>query len=813
MVGDSSPGAPGMSSLPLLPLRDLVVFPHMVVPLIIGRARSRAAVEAAVAGDHLLFLTAQHNDAPAEPGADDVHAVGAVALVLQVLRLPDDNLKVLVEGRHRGRLQRVVELPQVLRAEVTALPDGPVAPGPEVEALLRSVREAFEALAKVDRNITTEQVMALAGLDDPGRMADLVIASVRCPLEDRQAVLEETEPVPRLERVLHLVESESEMRSLQKKISARARKRAEQGRKESALHEQLDAAGRDGNERDEFKAELQELERRAAEAPLSAEARDRVDRELRKLRMMSPLSAEATVVRNYVDWVLALPWAHTVPEDRSLPKAAAVLDEDHFGLRAVKDRILEHLAVGQLAEAGAGSVLCLVGPPGVGKTSLARSIARATGRPFVRQALGGVRDEAEIRGHRRTYIGALPGKVIQAMKRAGANNPVLLLDEVDKMSADFRGDPAAALLEVLDPEQNAAFSDHYLDLDYDLSSVLFVCTANSLDGIPVPLRDRLEIIELSGYTDEEKRAIATRYLVARQRERAGLRAGALSFHRDAIELLVRCYTREAGVRGLEREIGRVCRKIARREVERGGLPPLRVRAAHLERLLGAPPFPIPGSTAADAVGLVRGLGVSAVGGQVLEIEVVAVPGAGRVQLTGRLGETLRESALAGITYLRTRAQSLGVDPGFAARTDLHVHYPGASAHADGPSAGVAMVTAIASALVELPVRRSVAMTGEISLQGRVLPVGGIKEKLLAAHRAGVATVLVPAANAAAVGELPARVRAAMEIILVDDMDAILERAIVWPAGGRRAVRRSAIGFGRPLSVEDPAPGTAGGGSP
>ncbi len=813
MVGDSSPGTPGLANLPLLPLRDLVVFPHMVVPLIIGRARSRAAVDAAMAGDHLLFLTAQHNDGAAEPGADDLHAVGTVALVLQVLRLPDDNLKVLVEGRHRGRWERVVEYPQLLRAEVAAMPDGAPPAGPEVEALMRAVREAFEALAKVDRNITPEQVLALAGLDDAGRLADLVIAAVRCPLGDRQAVLEEVDPLARLERVLNLVESESEMRSLQKKLTARARKRAEQGRKEAALHEQLDAAGRDGNERDEFKAELQELERRAAEVALSPEARDRVDREIRKLRMMSPMSAEATVVRNYVDWVLALPWAHRVPEDRSLTRAAGVLDEDHFGLRPVKDRILEHLAVGQLAQAGAGSVLCLVGPPGVGKTSLARSIARATGRPFVRQALGGVRDEAEIRGHRRTYIGALPGKVIQAMKRAGANNPVLLLDEVDKMSADFRGDPAAALLEVLDPEQNAAFSDHYLDLDYDLSSVLFVCTANSLDGIPVPLRDRLEIIELSGYTDEEKRAIAARYLVARQRERAGLPADALAFHRDAIDRLIRVYTREAGVRGLEREIGRVCRKVARRHVERGGVPAIRVRAAHLDRLLGAPPFPAADAREADAVGLVRGLGVSTLGGQVLDIEVVAVPGAGRVQLTGRLGETLRESALAGLTYLRTRAPSLGIDPGFVARADIHVHYPGASAHADGPSAGVAMVAAIASALVDLPVLRSVAMTGEISLQGRVLPVGGVKEKLLAAHRAGVRTVLVPRANAAAVAELPPRVRGAMEVVLVEDMDEILERAIRWPAGGRRAVQRAPIGFGRPLSAEDPARDLAGGRSP
>lgn len=788
------------TSLPVLPLRDLVVFPAMVVPLIVGRERSRAAIEAAQSADKRIFLSAQRSGRTNDPGPDEIHSVGTVATIIQMLRLPDDNLKVLVEGHERAKVAEWVDRGTHLAARtephVAPAPD----PGVEVEALVRSVRTAFEQYVKLNKGIPPEMLLRVAAMEDPEQLSDTLVAQLSFKLEHRQELLEEADPLARLDRILRFIESETEILQVERKIKSRVKKQMEKSQKEYYLNEQMQAIQKELGEKDEFKAELAELERRIIDKNLSEEAVERLTRELRKLKMMSPMSAEATVVRNYIDWVLSLPWFEYSEESLEIDAAAAILDEDHYGLEKVKERILEHLAVGSLVDRQVGPILCLVGPPGVGKTSLARSVARATNRGFVRQALGGVRDEAEIRGHRRTYIGALPGKLIQSLRKAGTANPVLLLDEIDKMSTDFRGDPSAALLEVLDPEQNEHFVDHYLDLDYDLSQVMFLCTANSLQGIPEPLRDRLEIIQLPGYTQEEKLSIARRYLIPKQVERNGLAPANLSITRQAVERTIREYTRESGVRNLERELAKVCRKVAKRVVAHGPETHIQVTSGNLHHLLGVPHFTEPRLEDTDESGVVQGLAVSNAGGVVLNIEVAAVPGNGRLILTGRLGETLRESAQAGLSYIRSRADSLGLERGFHTKTDIHIHYPGHSAHADGPSAGIAMVTAMTSALTDIPVRRDLAMTGEVSLRGRVLPVGGVKEKTLAAHRKGVQTVLVPALNEKDLAEVPDNVRAALDIVLVKHMDEVLDRALVWPEPGARTFqsRSRPVGFARPM---------------
>lgn len=786
-------------SLPVLPLRDLVVFPKMVVPLIVGRPGSRAALEAAQAGDKRIFLSAQRSGRTAAPSADDIHDVGTVATVIQMLRLPDDNLKVLVEGQHRARAAEWVAGDGYLRARVVPHLPGEGDPATEVEALLRSVRTAFEQYVKLNKSIPPEMLLRVASMEDPEQLSDTLVAQLAFKLEERQELLEEPDPLVRLDRILRFLDAESEILQVERKIKSRVKKQMEKSQKEYYLNEQMQAIQKELGEKDDLKTEMADLERRIREKKLSEEAVERLTRELRKLKMMSPMSAEATVVRNYIDWVLSLPWFEYSSDTLDIDSAQAVLDEDHFGLEKVKERILEHLAVGSLVDRQQGPILCLVGPPGVGKTSLARSVARATSRDFVRQALGGVRDEAEIRGHRRTYIGALPGKLVQSLRKAGTSNPVLLLDEIDKMSTDMRGDPSAALLEVLDPEQNEHFVDHYLDLDYDLSQVMFLCTANSLQGIPEPLRDRLEIIKLPGYTEDEKLAIARTYLIPKQVERNGLAPEHLSITRQAVERIVREYTRESGVRSLEREIAKVCRKVAKRVVTQGPETHIQVTSGNVHHLLGVPHFTEPTLEEQDEVGVVHGLAVSSAGGVVLNIEVAAVPGNGRLILTGRLGETLRESAQAGLSYIRSRADSLGLERGFHTQTDIHVHYPGHSAHADGPSAGIAMVTAMTSALTNLPVRRDLAMTGEVSLRGRVLPVGGVKEKALAAHRKGATTVLVPALNEKDLAEVPAHVQAALDVVLVGHMDEVLEKALVWPDSGARRFGSTSrpVGFGLP----------------
>ncbi len=768
----------------------------MVVPLIVGRPASRAALQAAEAGDKHLVLVTQRAADTADPGPEDVHDIACLAQVIQLLELPDQNLKVLVEGVERVRISDWDDDGDHIRVRTELLPTVAPEDEAELEALVRSVKGSFEQYVKLNKGIPPEMLLSVAAMDDAGRLADTLVAHLDFKLEDRQSLLEVPDPQARLERILEYIQGEVEILQVERKIKSRVRKQMERSQKEYYLNEQMQAIQKELGEKDEFKSELGELERRIAEKRLSEEAQLRLLREVRKLKMMSPMSAEATVVRNYVDHVLALPWEAYADERLDLAEAEAVLDEDHFGLDKVKDRILEHLAVSRLVGKQQGPVLCLVGPPGVGKTSLARSVARATGRNFVRQALGGVRDEAEIRGHRRTYIGAMPGKIIHSLRKAETSNPVFLLDEIDKMSTDFRGDPSAALLEVLDPEQNESFNDHYLDLDYDLSKVMFICTANDLQGIPGPLTDRLEIIRLPGYTEEEKLAIAKRYLIPKQLEANGLTDDNLVLTRESVQRIVREYTREAGVRGLERELARVCRKVARRVVAQGRDTHVRVTRANVAKLLGVPPYNDPRAADEDAVGVVQGLAVSQAGGVVLDIEVAVVAGGGRLLLTGRLGDTLRESAQAGLSYIRSRTEDLGLEKGFHTRSDIHVHYPGTSANADGPSAGIAMVTAMTSALSDVPVRREVAMTGEVTLRGRVLPVGGVKEKVLAAHRRGLTTVLLPRLNEKDLDDVPPEVRAALDLRFVDHMDDVLALALRWPEGraefGRS--RRSQVGF-------------------
>jgi ATP-dependent Lon protease len=644
-------------------------------------------------------------------------------------------------------------------------------------------------------------LMAVNAIQDPSRLADALVGVVKLTLEEKQELLETVAVVPRLERVFRALQNEIEFLQVERKLRSRVRRERDQSEREVWLDEQVKAMQKELKVPAEGRDDLEELQRQLAAKSMTEAARERADRELRRLAQMNPMSAEATVVRGYVDWLLAIPWVETSAgtTDPRLSAASAVLDEDHYGLREVKDRILEHLAVAGLTASAPGPILCLVGPPGVGKTSFARSIARATGRAFARIALGGVRDEAEIRGHRRTYIGAMPGRLVQAMKRAGAIDPVLLLDEVDKMASDVRGDPASALLEVLDPEQNGAFSDHYLDLDYDLSKVMFVCTANTLRDIPAPLLDRLEVIELGGYTEAEKVAIARRYLLPKQRSQSGLAPDQVDLDDDALRHLVRRYTRESGVRGLEREISRICRRTARRLVDEGAVQTTPLTPSELEALLGPPRFDFGRREEDDCVGLVKGLSVSAAGGELLNIEVAAVPGKGGLKATGRLGEVLKESADAVFTYVRSRAEALGLDADFHDTQDFHIHYPGMPGGVDGPSAGIAMATALVSALTGIPVRNDTAMTGEITLRGRVLPVGGIREKVLAAHRGGITRVLIPEANRKDLRDVPENVRAELEIVPVEHMDVVLREALITlPQAGFGAARPPEVTSAREL---------------
>jgi ATP-dependent Lon protease len=763
--------------VPLLPLRDIIVFPHMVVPLFVGREKSINALEEAMSHEKEILLAAQKKAKTNDPTPEDIFAVGTVGTIIQLLRLPDGTVKVLVEGKRRARIQRFIPNEEFFLCEVEPVEETKTSTV-EVAALMRSVQETFESYVKLNKRIPPEMLMTVQSIDDPSRLADTVVVHLTSiKLGDRQEILETTDPAKRLERLFELMNNEIEILQVEKKIRSRVKKQMEKSQKEYYLNEQMQAIQKELGERDEFKSELQEIEEKLKTKKLSEEALTRVKKELKKLKMMQPMSAEATVVRNYIDWILSLPWQDKSEENYDLRHAEDILDEDHYGLKKVKERILEYLAVQALVKKLKGPVLCLVGPPGVGKTSLARSIARSTGRNFVRLSLGGVRDEAEIRGHRRTYIGALPGRLIQSLRKAGTNNPVFLLDEIDKMSSDFRGDPAAALLEVLDPEQNASFNDHYLDLDYDLSDVMFITTANSLGGIPLPLRDRMEIIELSGYTEFEKLNIAVKYLVPRQKKEAGLEDVDFEVTENAIRTLIHHYTRESGVRNLEREIGSVCRKVARRVLEEGKDKPYRIAAKNVPELLGVPRYRPSKASDKDMVGLTNGLAYTSVGGTILECEVAVVPGKGKLVITGLLEKGMQESAQAAMSYIRSRHRALGLEEEFHEKYDVHVHFP-EFVPKDGPSAGITMATSIASALLKIPVRRNVAMTGEITLRGRVMPIGGLKEKMLAAHRAGIDTILVPRENRKDLREIPRRVLNAMRVVLVEHMDQVLCEALL-----------------------------------
>ncbi len=775
--------------VPLLPLRDIVVFPHMGTRLFVGRERSINALDAAMVRDKEIFLAAQKDAKANEPVPDDIFTVGTLGAVRQLLRLPDGTVQVVVEGVRRARIRRYVQTDEFFLVEADEIAETGTR-SVEVEALMRSSQTAFEMYVKLNKKVQPEVLVEVQSVDDPARLSDMIVANLlTIKLADKQALLECEDASKRLERLHELMQAEIEILQVEKKIRSRVKKQMEKTQKEYYLNEQMQAIQKElgGGERDEFKNEIQEIEDQIKTKRMSKEATAKVKKELKKLKMMHPTSAEATVVRNYIDWILSLPWDDKSEENYDLGAAEEILDEDHYGLKRIKERILEYLAVQALTKKLKGPVLCFVGPPGVGKTSLCKSIARATGRKFVRLSLGGVRDEAEIRGHRRTYIGAMPGKLIQSLKKAGTNNPVFLLDEVDKMSTDFRGDPAAALLEVLDGEQNDTFNDHYLDVDYDLSDVMFITTANTLSAIPVPLQDRMEIIQLSGYTEFEKLNIAVKYLVPRQKKECGLENVDFTVTESAIRTVIHHYTKEAGVRSLEREIASICRKVARQVVNEsresalsGGakaLDPIVVEAKSIPKYLGVPKYRLGKKEEHDEIGLTNGLSVTSNGGgELLACEVAVVAGKGKLAITGLLEKGMEESAHAAMSYVRSRAQILGLDADFYQKVDVHVHFP-EFIRKDGPSAGVTMATSLASALIRVPVKRDLAMTGEITLRGRVLPIGGLKEKLLAAHRSGITTVIVPRENRKDLREVPRRVLRATRIVLVEHMDEVLREAL------------------------------------
>jgi len=761
---------------PLLPLRDIVVFPQMIVPLFVGRDKSVAALEAAMEGSKEIFLVSQLDPAEDDPGKDALYDTGVVAVVLQLLKLPDGTVRVLVEGKHRAQLEDLVPAEGHLAAEVSDVADV-AAEGPEAQALMRSVAEQFENYAKLNKKLPAETPVQLREIDDAGRLADAVAANINVKVADKQSLLVEADPVKRLEMVFAFMEGELGVLQVEKKIRGRVKRQMEKTQREYYLNEQLKAIQRElGNGEGEDGDELAELAEKIAKAKLSKEARAKATAELKKLKAMQPMSAEATVVRNYLDVLLGLPWGKRSKVKNDLKQAQAILDEDHFALEKVKDRIVEYLAVQARTNKLKGPILCLVGPPGVGKTSLGRSIAKATGREFVRQSLGGVRDEAEIRGHRRTYIGSLPGKIVTNLKKAGAMNPLFLLDEIDKLGQDFRGDPASALLEVLDPEQNSKFQDHYLEIDVDLSDIMFVTTANSLN-LPQPLLDRMEIIRLEGYTEDEKVEIAQRHLLPKQIDAHGLKDGEVEITEAAVRDLIRYYTREAGVRTLEREVARLARKALRKILE-GEYAKVTISPENLADYAGVRKFRHGVGEEENQIGAVTGLAWTEVGGELLTIEAVTVPGKGQIRTTGKLGEVMNESVQAAYSYVRARSPGYGIKPSIFHRKDVHIHLPEGAVPKDGPSAGIGMVTCIVSTLTGIAVHKDVAMTGEVTLRGRVLPIGGLKEKLLAALRGGIKTVLIPQENEKDLAEIPANIREGLEIIPVSHVDEVLARALV-----------------------------------
>ena len=763
--------------IPVLPLRDIVVFPYMVTPLFVGRPRSIHALEWAIEHGRQIFLVTQRDPKIDDPQPEDLYQTGVLGQVAQMLKLPDGTVKVLVEGKVRALSLGFDYTDEYIHARLEEIPEVEQL-STEQTALMRSVNVTFENYAGLSKKIPPEMVTAIAGIEDVSRFADTIAAQVNVSIADKQKILEELDPLLRLEGLLGLLEREVEILQIEKKIRSRVKSQMERSQKEYYLNEQMRAIQKELGEKDEFKQEMRELEERIQKCRMSKEATEKAHAELRKLKMMSPMSAEAAVVRNYIDWLVSLPWRKGTRDRIDLKHAEEILEDDHYGLEKVKERILEYLAVQALVKKIKGPILCLVGPPGVGKTSLGRSIARAMNRKFIRISLGGVRDEAEIRGHRRTYIGAMPGKVVQGLRKIGVRNPVFLLDEVDKMSTDFRGDPSSALLEVLDPEQNHTFGDHFLDIDYDLSSVMFIATANNLHAIPGPLRDRMEVIRIEGYTEEEKLGIAERYLLPKQIESHGLKSEQVRFSEAAVREILRRYTREAGVRNLERELATICRKIAREVVRSGGSSGnFQVGAQQVRKYLGVPRYSFGVKEEAHRIGLVNGLAWTEVGGELLTIEVTVLPGQGKLTVTGKLGEVMRESAQAALSYVRSRWGELGLERDFYGKVDIHIHVPEGAIPKDGPSAGITMATALVSALTSHSIDQDLAMTGEITLRGRVLAIGGLKEKLLAAKRAGITRVLIPKENEKHLEEVPAVIRRSLQIVPVAHMDEVLDEAL------------------------------------
>lgn len=762
---------------PVLPLRDIVVFPHMIVPLFVGREKSVRALEDVMKDDKQILLAAQKSATDDDPTPDDIYEIGTIATVLQLLKLPDGTVKVLVEGGQRARITEYTNTEDFFQARVEHIEEDE-ALAEELEALSRSVVGQFEQYVNLNKKVPPEVMVSINQIENPAKLADTIASHLAIKIPEKQELLEMPSVIDRLERVFSFMETEIGVLQVEKKIRNRVKRQMEKSQREYYLNEQLKAIQNELGEGDEGKDENSELEEKIKKIKLSKEAREKAIGELKKLKSMSPMSAEATVVRNYLDWMLAIPWKKRSKVKKDLKQAETILNQDHYGLDKVKERILEYLAVQQRTKKMKGPILCLVGPPGVGKTSLGKSIARATGRQYVRMALGGVRDESEIRGHRRTYIGSMPGKILQGMKKAKASNPLFLLDEIEKMGNDFRGDPASALLEVLDPEQNDKFQDHYLEVDYDLSDVMFVTTANSLN-MPQPLLDRMEILRLSGYTEDEKVEIIKRHLISKQKSAAGLKEGEWSITEDAIRDLIRYYTREAGVRNLEREIAMLCRK-ATRDILLGKAEVVEVTSDNLEEYAGVKKFRFGEVEETDLVGITTGLAWTEVGGEILSIEAIALSGKGGIKYTGKLGDVMQESIQAAKTFIQSRAINFGIEPPLFQKKDIHVHVPEGATPKDGPSAGVAMATSIVSALTGVAVRKDVAMTGEITLRGRVLPIGGLKEKLLAAHRAGIRLVLIPKDNEKDLKEIPDNVKGGLEIVPVQWVDEVLEKALVKP---------------------------------
>ena len=761
---------------PLLPLRDIVIFPGMVVPLFIGREKSINALKYALSEEKEIFLATQKNAIMDEPRQKDIYSFGTIATVLQLLKMPDGTVKSLIEGKQRAKIKNFITNTDFTMVEVDKV-DEHYVPNSRTEALMRSIHSSFKSYAGLNQKIGDDVAQSIASINNPTQLINSIAAHLAVKVKEKQSLLEIEDTGNRLEKLYQILIAEIDILELEESLRTRVKKQMEKTQKNYYLNEQMRAIQKEMGAQDDFTSELKDLERKIKNKNLPKEASIKTRHEFKKLKMMTSMSAEATVVRNYIDWILSLPWMKKTKDKLNIQEAETILEEDHYGLSKPKERILEYLAVQRLTKKIKGPILCLVGPPGVGKTSLAKSVARAMGRNFVRLSLGGVRDEAEIRGHRRTYIGAMPGKIIQYLKRAKSNNPVFCLDEVDKMSTDFRGDPSAALLEVLDPEQNNAFNDHYLDLDYDLSSVFFITTANELTSIPAALKDRMEVIRLSGYTEMEKLNIAKRFLVKKQIQENGLSEHKLFFSDKSILNIIRYYTRESGVRNLEREIASVCRKVAKEVAQKDISAKIKISANSLNRYLGIPKFHYGKTEEKDKIGLVTGLAWTSVGGELLQVEAIVMPGKGKLDLTGTLGDVMKESAKAALSYVRARGRKLGLPDDFHEKVDIHVHVPEGATPKDGPSAGITVATAIASALLRKPVKKNLAMTGEITLRGRVLPIGGLKEKIIAAHRGGINKVLIPLENKKDIEEIPSKILKKVQLIPIENMDEVLEEAL------------------------------------